>query len=72
MKVNVQAKITLMHSARGVQSIVKTWSSLGFEFFGAKNPMLPELLKSLHKTGKAEYTDASGTLYMSTTDKMYL
>lgn len=64
MKVNARALIEITHSKRGLTKIEKTWAAIGFEWLGAKNPLLPELLKSLHETGKAQVTDSNGTTYM--------
>lgn len=72
MEVNAKARIEIMHSKRGLQSITKTWSGIGWDWLGAKNPLLPEILKSLHETGKAEVTDASGTAYLKALDPMYI
>lgn len=72
MKVNSQAQIKIMHSARGVQVIEKTWSALGWEWFGPKNPILPKLLHDLAEKGEAQIEDASGVCYFTTTDKMYI
>lgn len=72
MKVNGKARIEITHSARGMTTVTKTWAALGFEWFGAKNPVLPGLLKSLHETGKGEYLDGAGTLYFVAKDPMYV
>ena len=72
MKVNAAARIEIMHSKRGLQVIVKSWSGVGWEWLGPKNPLLPEVLKSLHETGKAEITDESGTAYLKALDPMYI
>lgn len=72
MKVNGKARIEITHSTRGLRTITKTWAALGFEWFGAKNPALPGLLKSLHETGKGEYPDAAGTLYFVAKDPLYV
>lgn len=64
MAVNPKARIQITHSSRGTQTIVKTWSALGWEWFGPKNPILPTLLANLRATGKAQVTDASGTAYL--------
>lgn len=72
MKVNAAAKIEITHSKRGPQAIIKTWSGIGWGWLGPKNPLLPEVLKSLHETGKAEITDESGTTYLKALDPMYI
>lgn len=72
MKVNAKAKIKIMHSARGLTVIEKQWAMLAFEWFGPKHPILPQLIESLHKTGKAEVQDSKGTCYFTTDDPMYI
>jgi len=72
MKVNGQARIELRHSARPGAVVVKKWAALGFEWFGAKNPALPDILRDLHETGKSSYVDGNDTLYMKALDPMYV
>jgi hypothetical protein len=72
MKVNPKARIEIMHSARGLQTIQKTWSGIGFDWLGANNPLLPKILKELHETGVSHIKDASGTTSLRALDKMYL
>lgn len=72
MKVNPTARIRIMHSARGTQTVEKTWSALGFEWFGPKHPALPTIAMSLHTTGKATYTEDGGTLSMTALDPVFV
>lgn len=72
MKVNPQARIEIMHSARGLQVIQKTWSGIVFEWLGPSNPLLPKILKELHETGVSHVKDPSGTTSLRALDKMYL
>lgn len=71
-KVNPNARIIVSHSERGLTTIETTWATIGFEWLGPKNPILPKLLKSLHETGNAQVTDESGTTFLRNLDPMYL
>lgn len=72
MKVNSKAKIKIMHSARGLTVLEKPWIVLAVDWFGPKDPILPVLIESLHKTGRAEVQDSKGTCYFTTEDPMYI
>lgn len=72
MKVNNKARIRITHSKRFGQELTKTWAALGFEWFGLNNPAIPSILESLHTTGEAQVTDASGTVYLKALDPMYI
>ena len=72
VKVNSHARIELRHSARPGAVVVKKWAALGFEWFGAKNPALPGILRDLHAMGEASYTDGNDTLFMKALDPMYV
>lgn len=64
MPANPKCKIKLMHSARGMTVLETTWSGLGWDLFGGNEVALKPIYESLKATKKAEYTDASGTLYI--------
>lgn len=55
-------EVELTHSKRPFQSIVKTWSAFGFEWLGAKNPLVKTIYETLIAYGVATITDDSGTL----------
>lgn len=72
MKVNGRAKISITHSGHPGKSTVKTWSGVGFEWLGSKNPELGRLLGDLATTGKAEYVDDKGTAYLTLDDQILI
>lgn len=74
MKPNPKARIEITHSKRFGQSIVKTWSALGWEWFGPKHPALPVIYEALRATGKATYSgnDSDGTFYFKSLDNIEL
>jgi len=65
MPVNPKCKLELSHSARPMQIVESTWSDLGWRYFRGDSKILEELLKDLRDTGRASYTDKSGTLYIN-------
>ncbi|AFH14720.1 hypothetical protein LU11_gp189 [Pseudomonas phage Lu11] len=70
MKVNPKAKIDITHSAHPGKSTTKSWSGVGFEWLGAKNPELDRILGELYKNGKAEVDDGKGIATLVLKDKI--
>lgn len=66
MAVNAKCLIEVTCSKRPFQKIVKSWSAIGFEWFGANNPVLPKLLGEMRTNKMAVHTDADGTVYTFT------
>lgn len=70
--VNPRARIEITHSKRGTQSVIKTWSALGWEWLGPKNPLLPKLLEDLASTGRAQIDEGEhGVTYFRALDPLY-
>ena len=72
MKANPKARIQIMHSKRGTQVVEKTWSALGWEWFGSKHPDLPMIFEELKTKGICYYSSdqTDGTFTFKALDKM--
>ena len=62
MQIMPSTILEISHSKRGLQTIEKTWASLGFEWFGAKNPILKTIKDDLESKGISQINDESGVL----------
>jgi len=60
MKVNSKAKIHITHAAHPGKSTTKTWSGVGFEWLGSKNPELGRILGELYTKGTSQVDDGKG------------
>jgi hypothetical protein len=60
MMVNGRAKVIITHEAYPGKSTTKTWSGVGFEWLGAKNPELGRILGELYTKGTSQVNDGKG------------
>lgn len=66
MAVNGKCRVEVTCSKRPFQKVVKTWAAIGFEWFGANNPVLPKLLDDMRANNIAVHEDHDGTVYTFT------
>lgn len=64
--VNGKCEIEVTCSKRPFQTVTKTWAAIGFEWFGANNPVLPDLLAQMREKKDAVYEDRDGVVYVFT------
>lgn len=64
--VNSKCRIEVTCSKRPMQTVTKTWSAIGWEWFGVNHPALPELLNQMISDGMGVYTDEHDIVYTFT------
>lgn len=62
MPINPNCKVKVTHTSRPGKVAKSTWANVGWICFGGNATILKNLLKQLRDTGRASYTDESGTL----------
>lgn len=57
MAVNPKCGVEVTCSKRPFQKVVKTWSAIGFEWFGANHKALPSILEGMRSEGFGIYEE---------------
>jgi len=70
MSANPKCRIQLTHSVRPLKVLEVTWLRLSVEWFKMYEPHIIPIYEALKKDGRAQHTDASGTLFMVALDNI--